>query len=216
MPCSLEMRNVLSSGSSGRLRRMVSRRAFSISIGLTSVSGYMRPAPGNGRLYTEVPSGRGSRVSSGTPIKAWLALATAASNAGSARSAASAHRAKASPSRRDSSLRIVATSSAVMPYAGSSSEWNIPATPRERACWAISAPSLSLLSGLRRTPAKSGRAEQNTLPPLDRAEWMTLERLSLSSAEMSLAITGTGTAPLSWSILRISIRERCLSISLRT
>ena len=63
------------------LLRMDSILASVMRVGGTSVSGYILAAPGSGLEYFVVPSGSGSRVSSGTPTRASLALATATSRA---------------------------------------------------------------------------------------------------------------------------------------
>ena len=97
----------VTSGSSGRFSEILFSLSGVMVVGGTSVSGYILAAPGRGRLYLVVPSGRGSLVSSGTPIIPWLALPTASSSALAAlfSGAAQMTNASFSPVMPSSSLR---------------------------------------------------------------------------------------------------------------
>jgi len=81
----------------------------------TSVSGYMRADPGRGLIYSEQPSGRARRVSSGTKDMASFARTAAAAMAFSARSRGPVTMTTASPSTAPRAIRTASTSSAVTP-----------------------------------------------------------------------------------------------------
>src|SRR5207249_3576794 len=99
----------------GRCSRMRSRRSRVTRIGGTSVSGYIRAFPGRGRLYTVVPSGRGSRVSGGTPSIAAAARGTISPIAPRAFSSSSATSTNASCSPIRRAVRAAVTSDEVIP-----------------------------------------------------------------------------------------------------
>ena len=97
------------------------QRASSIRTGSTSVSGYIRSAPGRGRMYAVLPSSSIFRVSSGTGLSERATFARPATwfQAQSACFAlAPETRITASCSPAWTNSRSRATSSAVTPYAG--------------------------------------------------------------------------------------------------
>ncbi len=112
----------LSSSFSGKRCLIRSMSAFERGIGETSVSGYMRAAPGRGRRYSEHPSSKARRVSSGTPSVDSLArsiTAEIASRQVLALSSASMTAASASSASRNCKRAWVSCS--VIPYRGNSS-----------------------------------------------------------------------------------------------
>ncbi len=84
-------------------------------IGGMSVSGYIRAAPGLGRMYRVVPSGFAARVSSGTPSIASRALRPIAFSASVAFSSVSATKTTASSGSRFVNWSSWSSSSLVMP-----------------------------------------------------------------------------------------------------
>ncbi len=112
---------------SGRDLNIRSMRSSSTDTGGTSVSGYIRAAPGSGLIYAVFPSGIALLVSSGTPLIASSARFKTASNALSTRSISSlAIRTTQSSSDALKASLTRRTSSALIPYAGSSSVCIMP------------------------------------------------------------------------------------------
>ena len=178
---------MVSSGCSGSSLLNLSKYSFVNTMGLTSVSGYIRAAPGLGRIYRVVPSGFAARVSSGTPSKASLALPTTARRASIAFSRISATNTTASWASAPTTFLSLSTSSADIPYPGISSVWKMPPTlPQNRAMSASSDPSLMPgASSIPSSPANLGSRTAITTPPLFRAFRITLHFVFLKTSDTS-------------------------------
>ena len=127
IPYSDAKRLTLSVKSSGIL--IAAKYSSETGTGKTSVSGYIRAAPGSGRMYAVDPPSSIFLVSSGTPSNAIFArrIIIFIAHLHFCSVAATIMTASCSPAPKVSFK--MCTSSSVTPYAGSSSVWNRPPTP---------------------------------------------------------------------------------------
>ena len=118
------------SGSSGKSLAIGSTLSGVILNNGISVSRYILFAVGSGLMYSVLPSSSALRVSSTTPSRPRFALLLTSSSAEIAMSSSCATMMNASSSPMFKNSLTLSTSSWVIPYAGNSSEWKIPETPR--------------------------------------------------------------------------------------
>ena len=171
-----------------------------------SVSGYILALPGKGRIGLVVPSSGAPfltttlRTSCGILCHATRALIITDSRANSACHFGAIQRTKASFSSKLSDFLVCLTSSSLIPYAGNSSEWNIPLTPASFAAPAnslprrgICAPSLSICF-TPNFPARSGSETANITAPESNDSLIILEVDPLKRVETSFIFNGIFSA----------------------
>ena len=164
-----------------------------------SVSGYMRAPLGRGLIAVVVPSSGAPflittlRTSPGILWNALLARNSTDSRANSACHFGATHKIKASESDNCNSFLTTSTSSEVIPYAGSSSEWKIPATPACLAELASSRPSRGICAPFSSNslvpifPAKPCNFNPRTTEPIESA-FTTISELLFTNKFVSSSV----------------------------